>query len=337
MQSQHQNRGRYNDTLLEVLSSEGRREGVCEALVGSMIQTADELKDEYIQEVECHLSDSEAEVFREVNELAFKEGAWYRPLHNIVVPLCMLHIIEGEGLARDLVFPAMNHDAGNSLMKIAPTTQGADWQNKDKRVAHMEIGAKLCREQLERIWEKQLSDPVLEHLDITHNRIEQLADIVAHHDDPYIGKELSDPEHLAHRDADRCFVPSALSFWKDYIAYLNDSGCKANASELGVSITPTSLIQCRIASFYSTEQSLPESITRMGVAYAPHLVGLTEAGIPEPQSTSTGEQIAEKFIINRLAEIEEFAHLKSIDEFDDFFRKSLSNEMRWLLASLNHG
>src|SRR3989338_2611245 len=57
----------------------------------------------------------------EVDMLGFKEGAWYRPEHNIIVPAAMIAICKKEGFNRDLVFAAQIHDAGNSKMKIAET------------------------------------------------------------------------------------------------------------------------------------------------------------------------------------------------------------------------
>ncbi len=74
-----------------------------------------------------------------VNQLGFQEGAWYRPFHNIIVPAAMIAICKKENVNRDLVYVAQLHDAGNSLMKVTETTQGADWENVDKRWKHMEI------------------------------------------------------------------------------------------------------------------------------------------------------------------------------------------------------
>lgn len=192
------------------------------------------------------LTDFEKEVYSFVRSHNFVDGAWYRPIHNVVVPCAMIAIVERTGASRDLVLAAMLHDIGYAGLKIPGTLQGAAWDAKDVRESHMAAGAEMSRRFLE---EKQASGA----LAISPERIEKLVQIIATHDDPYIGKPLTEHEALLHRDADRAFVISTVSFWKDYIAYLSDKKHIKKFAEEGITLTPEAFLRLRQGSFESDD------------------------------------------------------------------------------------
>src|SRR3989338_2764802 len=108
--------------------------------VGFMKEIASARQAGFDRSLNDFLSPAEKAVQSYVQELGFSEGAWYRPSHNTIVTAAMAAICEQEGYSRNLVFAAQMHDAGNSLMKVADTTEGASWESVDKRWKHMEIG-----------------------------------------------------------------------------------------------------------------------------------------------------------------------------------------------------
>jgi HD superfamily phosphodiesterase len=128
----------------------------------------------------------------------------------------MIEICERTGASRDLVVAAVLHDIGYAGLKIPGTLEGAKWDSKDVRETHMAAGAEMSKKYLRELQAEGA-------LELTSERIEKLVEIIATHDNPYIGKPLNEQEALLHRDADRAFVISAVSFWKDYLAYLSDA------------------------------------------------------------------------------------------------------------------
>jgi hypothetical protein len=188
------------------------------------------------------LSPLEQRVFSFVTEHAFVDGAWYRPIHNVVVPLAMIEICEGTGASRDLVLAAMLHDIGYAGLKIPGTLEGTKWDSKDVRETHMAASAQMSKTYLDKLRKEGT-------LALSSERVEKLLEIIATHDNPYIGKPLTDEEALLHRDADRAFVVSAVSFWKDYLAYLSDPKHIKRFAEAGVTLTPHAFLQVRHGSF----------------------------------------------------------------------------------------
>ena len=225
------------------------------------------------------LTDFEREVYSFVRSQNFVDGAWYRPIHNVVVPCAMIAIVEKTGASRNLVLAAMLHDIGYAGLKIPGTLEGAAWDAKDVRESHMAAGAEMSRRFLK---EKQESG----ELDISTERIEKLIEIIATHDNPYIGKPLTEHEALLHRDADRAFVISTTSFWKDYIAYLSDKKHIKRFSEAGITLTPETFVRLRQGSFESDDSNEMARFTSY-----------------EPMTSELGKAICDGQRARRLAEI----------------------------------
>lgn len=225
------------------------------------------------------LTEFEREVYAFVRSHNFVDGAWYRPIHNVVVPCAMIAIAEKTGASRDLVLAAMLHDIGYAGLKIPGTLEGAAWDAKDVRESHMAAGAEMSRRFLR---EKQERG----ELNISTERIEKLVEIIATHDNPYIGKPLTEQEALLHRDADRAFVISTTSFWKDYIAYLSDKKHIKRFAESGITLTPEAFLRLRQGSFESDDLNEMARFTSY-----------------EPMTSELGKAICEGQRQRRLAEI----------------------------------
>ena len=225
------------------------------------------------------LTEFEREVYSFVRSHNFVDGAWYRPIHNVVVPCAMIAIVEKMGANRDLVLAAMLHDIGYAGLKIPGTLEGAAWDAKDVRESHMAAGAEMSRRFLKDTQERG-------ELDISTERIEKLVDIIATHDNPYIGKPLTEHEALLHRDADRAFVISTTSFWKDYIAYLSDKKHIKRFAEAGITLTPESFLRLRQGSFESDHSNEMARFTSY-----------------EPMTSELGKAICDGQRARRLAEI----------------------------------
>jgi len=192
--------------------------------------------------LDAHLSDTERQVLSFVNSQPFGGGSWYRPIHNLVVTMAMIKICKGADANRDLVLAAILHDVGYSALEMPGTLQGAAWEGTDMRLAHMAAGRAMSERYLQ-----QLLDTGT--LSMSDERLQKILSIIATHDDPYVGKPLSDKEALLHRDADRLFVLSCVSFWKDYIALLSDSNKLQRLQQSHVEATPQTLLELRRASF----------------------------------------------------------------------------------------
>jgi hypothetical protein len=180
----------------------------------------------------------------------------------------MVGISQTSNSDRDLVLAAILHDVGYSALEIPGTLRGAAWDTKDVRVQHMEVSREMSREYLqELIREGKLS--------MSSQRLEKILEIIATHDNPYIGKPLSDGEALLHRDADRSFVLSCASFWKDYLALLSDPGQLRRFHQANVDATPEALLTLRKASFHDDPSNPLRHLTSfepMQSEYAQELV-----------------------------------------------------------------
>jgi hypothetical protein len=206
---------------------------------------------------------------------------------------------------------AQLHDVGYAAIAIYSTLQGMAWQNRDTRQAHMEASREMSRAKLEDL--RLRGD-----ISIPQSRVEKLLEIVATHDDPYLGRPLCDFEALAHRDADRTFVISCVSFWKDFIAWSSDSREQKKREERGIPTTPESFLAVRNAGFLRHDSS--------------QLVDLNEGGF-EPMTTELGLQIYKDMHNNRALEI---ARLRSsnwcFSEVSDFFVDRIRAEITALAS-----
>lgn len=268
------------------------------------------------------LTEPEKIIYKFVRDLSFQEGAWYRPAHNIIVPAAMISICQREDFPRDLVYPALLHDAGNSLMVVADTTKGADWENPDKRYKHMQLGSTMTSTAL--LFLKSLG------YEMDTKRIPVLAEIVATHDYPYLCRELTTREELAHRDADRVFVPSALSWYKDLIAHASDTKYLEKAKASGMEISPEQFLLCRLAFFYKSETELPKLDDSANLHLHPELASYNECGKTESPYTDTAKEMIDEMFVRRASELETVRGC-SLEQFGRLFERAFVSEIERLL------
>jgi len=227
----------------------------------------------------ARLSPLERRVFSFVQSHNYVDGAWYRPIHNVVVPLAMIDICEKTGASRDLVLAALLHDIGYAGLKIPGTLEGAKWDSKDVRETHMAASAQMSH--------RYLSELRVEGaLELSCERIDKLVEIIATHDNPYIGIPLTDHEALLHRDADRAFVISTVSFWKDYLAYLSDPKHIKRFADADIQLTPKAFLELRMSGFDATTRNTMSRFTSF-----------------EPMKSDAGSEICKGQLARREAEV----------------------------------
>ena len=203
------------------------------------------------------LTPVEREIQDYVESLPLSAGAWYRPIHNVIVPLAMLKICEAQTASRDLVIAAQLHDIGYSAVNLQAQLEQSRKELKDARTLHMDLGAKMAADFLATLKANK-------HLVIDDERILQIKEIIATHDNPYLGKQLVGQEALLHRDADRCFVLSCVSFWKDYLAYISDPQAIESCNEARLPATPDTLLNARRFSFGLTHTNVVPNLNESG-------------------------------------------------------------------------
>jgi len=227
-----------------------------------------------------NLNVTERELLGWVSFLPFVDGSWYRPIHNLIVPMAMVKICQESGAPRFLVVPAIVHDVGYSAFEVPGTLQGAGWTSKPMREGHQLASKEMSAPVITRLREEEklrIADEIYEHI----------LEIIATHDNPYIGIPLTDPLAKLHRDADRSFVISCVSFWKDYLAYLSDPKRMEYFAAHGVQVTPETFLKVREASF----QEIPTS-------------PVDEHTVVEPMTSPTAQRL---FDVQRVLRREEIA------------------------------
>jgi hypothetical protein len=227
----------------------------------------------------ARLTQTERDILSFVNSQPLSAGSWYRPIHNLIVTMSMIRICESTNANRDLVLAAILHDVGYSAVEIPGTLQGAAWDTQDARVAHMAAGRQMSEEHLRRLMDEG-------QLRLDDDRLTKILDIIATHDNPYLGKPLSGSEALLHRDADRLFVLSCTSFWKDYVAFLSDSGQREKFTREQIEPTPENFLQMRQASFVQDVSNSKSHLTTF-----------------EPMVSDFAKEAVEQQLADRRAEI----------------------------------
>ena len=248
------------------------------------------------------LNSTERELLDWVNYFPFVDGSWYRPIHNLVVPMAMARICRESNAPRILLIPAIVHDVGYTAFEVPGTLQGAGWTSVSMREGHQLASKEMSKPILARLREEgklTMSDDTLEHI----------LEIIATHDNPYIGDPLTDPLAKLHRDADRSFVISCVSFWKDYLAYLSDAKRMQKFAADGVRLSPDTFLRLREASF----ESDPESPLARHTSF-------------EPMTSPTAQEI---FRTQRALRREEFSKvLEFLSRSDEAADRELTEYLR---------
>jgi hypothetical protein len=254
------------------------------------------------------LSKIQKETLKYTQKQEFNDGAWYRPIHNLIVPIAMENLIKLEkNVNSDLMLAAILHDIGYSQIHIANTLEGANWEGIDKREVHMKIGSFMANKFL------------TEETNINKERIDRLTSIIAEHDNPYIGKTLNEKESIFVRDADRCFVPSTFSFYKDYLAYLNDE--KFNNKILCIK----DFLHLRISNFYKTYDVIPKKIQEL-IDEKTIKTLLVKRENFEAMNTNTGLKLISEMLYSRAQEVQN-TKVEDVFENESFFIDSALRDL----------
>jgi hypothetical protein len=201
-----------------------------------------------------------------------------------------------------LVIPAIVHDVGYTAYEVPGTLQGAGWTSTPMREGHQLASKEMSRPVLTRLRDEgklAISDDTLEHI----------LEIIATHDNPYIGTPLTDPLAKLHRDADRSFVISCVSFWKDYLAYLSDAKRMHKFASDGIRLSPDTFLRLREVGFESDPESPLEKHTSF-----------------EPMTSRTAQRILQ---MQRGMRREEFAQvLELLSRGDEAADRDLTEYLR---------
>jgi len=273
--------------------------------------------------LEACLDEVERQTQRFVQGLGYAKGAWYRTPHNVIVTAVMVCIHARERCARDLVLAAQLHDVGYSVMELSSVAQGASWEGR--RHEHMFRGADVAFGHLHTLVASL-------DLGLSGERIRKLTRIIATHDDPYGGKDLADPEARLVRSADRAFVPSALSYYKDMLAIGADTGYLEKLAKLGLELSPHSMLMCRLAFFYPSDDALPSGWDRGALPIRAELAAFNEGGRCEPCYTSTESEVVGEMFRARARELSALELVSSVEGFVSLVEDAFTHETREILS-----
>ncbi|MBI2546807.1 hypothetical protein HYV81_06535 [Candidatus Woesearchaeota archaeon] len=209
----------------------------------------------------------------------------------------------------------MFHDIGETQLP-SEKGKGADWEKPDKRMAHRHVGVKIAREVLQAL-NKQMK------MAMPGQYIDEIARLIMIHDDPYVGIPIDteDKNGIALRAADRSYVPSVVSFYKDFLNYKDDKDPKRRA------LTPEQFVKQRIA-FFGLEDVVggvtPEDA---------HLIRLNEGGRVEKPYTPVDKEIIAQMLLNRRGEVYDIAIFQQpvIENFASRIEEFIWKEMKWLI------
>lgn len=131
------------------------------------------------------------------------EGRWWDIWHVEVSTANMLQMLEEEGqnaLGAVLIPAIIMHDIGWSRVG---EERDFNWDDPNLRMKHMAEGAKLA-------------ESILNDIGYPSEYIPEIIELIAHHDDEYLGKPSVTLKEKILRDADASFILSYPSFWKDW-------------------------------------------------------------------------------------------------------------------------
>lgn len=273
------------------------------------------------------LRPAERLVQSEVDRQAFLESAWYRPVHNRVVPLIMRRLLLSNDAPADLMFAAQLHDIGYAMIRGKGAPQrSAQWSDQKVRDMHPRYAAEMTLKILGELVDSG-------QLAVTTQRIFTLSLYVRDHDKPYWLVDLRDNmnrEEQLVRDADRGFVMSLVSFWKDFACHLTDPAYRTKMAEKGLEFTPSNLLACRAANFYGEGARLPKELKDVLGDVNPALADYNEGRGLEEQYSSAGRAVVDEMFSRRANEVQALEQ-NGLDAFLPSLHARLLEEMKILL------
>ena len=276
-------------------------------MLENLIAVVSHLTPSFSERLKSKLDENEVKLYGAVEGVTFEEGNWFRPHHNFIATSAMLALCLKDDLERNVLMPAaILHYIGYSALKISK--YGADWQGKDKRVAHMEAGALMAKD-------------VLKDSSLSPEKIGEIIEIIRTHDNCYIGEPYQTHNQLYHRDADRLYVMSFSSFYKDALNYL-DTGIIFSVEE--------HLID-RIAHFYESEDDNP---IKPEFSLDRARSGKSEGKACIPFTLSTAKIFGGEQFVQRAEEVKERIADMNPSSFSKYSEQRLNLEADWLISRL---
>jgi len=276
-------------------------------------ESVDSVTTDLSSRLRTSLTEEENFLYDETERLEFNEGSWYRPHHNFIVTAAMANFCAFEDLDPKILMPAaILHDIGYSRVEI--DFRNADWQGKDKRVAHMDFGAVMTHEILTRLTKES-------KVEFTGEQIASIVDIVANHDNCYIGKPYTSDDQLNHLDADRIYVMAFSSFYKDLFNYLDKEAVEGGDD----------FLRNRVAFFYSNSDDNPIEYTH---PFDPERQKQNEGGHRVPLRLETARSISDAQFLHRSEELRNGILELNLKEFGEYCGERLEKEATYLLGPL---
>lgn len=259
---------------------------------------------------------------RELLELVmprYTQGCrWYDPFHIPYSALFLINLCQKEKLDRSVLLPALLlHDVGYSAL-ITDKNKNAEkvkagTVSADDRIAHMKAGVQVTAELFAELRKRGF---------INETSVEKaVQDIVATHDNPYIGIPLETPLEEQHRDADRIFVMSFVSFVKDYLRYLEE----------GKEITQQTFLVERLTTF-SKPSGFSGAYT-VGIQLTPEM-GEKHKNRFEPLQYRYSVAVNQEQFKMRLAEIKGGLFDCSLEDFEESCKLYIDKELEFVTEEI---
>lgn len=271
------------------------------------------------------LNPAERFAFEEVRNMAWEEGKWYRPPHNVIVTASGIasYKFDPEKCSEFVKLNSIIHDAGYQTIELGGSEKGAVWEAHDVRLQHME-GSKIFGK---RMYELLRTNGLIT---ITDEEIEVQCNILGEHDNPYLMLPMNEEESKFLRDADRAYVPSASSYYKDLITHYDDEGYLRRAAELGEEVSPEFFLRARMALMWPDTDWIPVSLDTDRFPLETRLRHYSE-GKGEPQRTEVGKEIVDAMLLNRARELEGVMSAHTVEYFGKIFEDAYVLETQRLI------
>ena len=275
-------------------------------------QLVQELAPSFLSKIKKELQEPEQIILEQVIPYYSAGSRFYDLWHIPFSTRFMMALCQAEKLERAVFVPAIIlHDSGYS--KIAQANNALQKGNisTDDRVSHMYFGQLVAEEIFQRN----------NGFGLSKAQQERIKALIATHDNPYIGKQLTTREEKLHRDADRYYVCSFTSFVKDFLRYV----------EKEPNLSPEEFMKGRICMFF-----LEGEIKEFG--FNKKFLPLTSDFKKykhkyEPMFTSLGKKEVLLQVQERMKDVEAGLFQMNKKDFKHYCRKRMNEEMQWKMVN----
>lgn len=259
---------------------------------------------------------------RELLELVmprYTQGCrWYDPFHIPYSALFLINLCQKENLDRSVLLPALLlHDVGYSVLTAGKNENAEKVKigivSVEDRAAHMKAGVQITAKLFAELRKRGF---------ISETSVEKtVQDIVATHDNPYMGIPLETPLEEQHRDADRIWVVAFVSFVKDYLRYLEEEK----------ETTPQMFLMERLATF--SKPSGFQGAYAIGIKVSPE-IGEKHKNRYEPLHYSYSVAVNQEQFKMRFAEIKGGLFDCSLEDFEESCKLYIDKELEFVTEEI---